>query len=120
METRGKTNAEFRSEVHEIFSRHETSFDVMQNNYQQLNHSIQAVVAELQAMRMSQATHTHITSAANKQTKPTIPLHYFKTEITPSSSSFSLSLVEMIRRDGLLVFINKKTEKKIREEFVRI
>ncbi|KAL5818353.1 hypothetical protein ACOSQ3_022241 [Xanthoceras sorbifolium] len=44
METRGKTNAKFRSEVHEILSRHETSFDVMQNNYQQLNHSIQAVL----------------------------------------------------------------------------
>ncbi|KAL5857728.1 hypothetical protein ACOSQ3_005186 [Xanthoceras sorbifolium] len=75
METRGKTNPEFRSEVHEILSRHETSFDVMQNNYQQLNHSIQAVVAELQAMRMSQATNTYnLSSEQTNQINHSSPL----------------------------------------------
>ncbi|WKA03393.1 hypothetical protein VitviT2T_021504 [Vitis vinifera] len=44
MDTRGKTNAEFRNEVNEALARHESSFD-------QVNATLQAVLTELQALR---------------------------------------------------------------------
>nr|TKR74530.1 hypothetical protein D5086_0000295630 [Populus alba] len=46
MDTRGKTNAEFRSDVNDILARHENSFD-------QVNAALQAVLTELQALRAS-------------------------------------------------------------------
>jgi hypothetical protein len=46
MDTRGKTNAEFRSDVNDILARHENSFD-------QVNVALQAVLTELQALRAS-------------------------------------------------------------------
>jgi hypothetical protein len=48
MDTRGKTNAEFRSDVNEILARHEISFD-------QVNATLQAVLTELQALRASRS-----------------------------------------------------------------
>ncbi|XP_034684112.1 uncharacterized protein LOC117913267 [Vitis riparia] len=45
MDTRGKTNAEFRNEVNEALARHESSFD-------QVNATLQAVLTELQALRL--------------------------------------------------------------------
>jgi hypothetical protein len=44
MDTRGKSNAEFRNEVNEALARHESSFD-------QVNSALQAVLTELQALR---------------------------------------------------------------------
>ena len=46
MDTRGKTNAEFRNEVNEALARHESSFD-------QVNATLQAVLMELQALRVT-------------------------------------------------------------------
>ncbi|KAL9454589.1 hypothetical protein AB3S75_010065 [Citrus x aurantiifolia] len=40
MDTRGKTNAEFRSQVNKILARHESSFD-------QVNATLQTVLIEL-------------------------------------------------------------------------
>ena len=45
METRAKSNAEFRSEVQEILARHET-------NFEQVHATMQAVLTEVQAMRI--------------------------------------------------------------------
>ena len=49
MDTRGKSNAEFRNEVNETLGRHETSFD-------QLNAALQTILMELQAIRTVQRT----------------------------------------------------------------
>ncbi|KAK9230741.1 hypothetical protein WN944_023713 [Citrus x changshan-huyou] len=46
MDTRGNTNAEFRSEVNEILARHESSFD-------QVNATLQTLLTELQSLRVS-------------------------------------------------------------------
>lgn len=46
METRNKSNAEFRAEVDEILTRHESSFD-------QINNTLQTVLTELQALKTS-------------------------------------------------------------------
>ena len=46
-----KSNAEFRNEVHEILARHESSFD-------QVNATLQTVLTELQALRVSRTHHT--------------------------------------------------------------
>ena len=51
MDTRGKTNAEFRNEVSEILTRHESSFDHLTNNITQINNTLQSVMAELQALK---------------------------------------------------------------------
>ncbi|KAL5771463.1 hypothetical protein ACOSP7_015617 [Xanthoceras sorbifolium] len=50
METRGKINAEFRNEVNEILARHESSFD-------QVNATLQAILTELQSLRISRSPH---------------------------------------------------------------
>ena len=53
MDTRGKTNAEFRSEVNEILAHHESSFD-------QVNATLQTVLTELQSLRVSRnSNHTN-------------------------------------------------------------
>jgi hypothetical protein len=49
MDTRGKTNVEFRNEVNETLVRHEASFD-------QLNAALQTILTELQAIRTTQRT----------------------------------------------------------------
>ncbi|KAK9214598.1 hypothetical protein WN944_006591 [Citrus x changshan-huyou] len=51
MDTRGKTNAEFRNEVSEILARHESSFD-------QVNATLQTVFTKLQALRVSRSSNT--------------------------------------------------------------
>ncbi|WJZ94681.1 hypothetical protein VitviT2T_013519 [Vitis vinifera] len=51
MDTRGKTNAEFRNDVNEILARHDTSFD-------QVNAVLQEVLTELQALRASHNQNT--------------------------------------------------------------
>ena len=54
MDTRGKTNAEFRNEVNETLGRHETSFD-------QLHTALQTILTKLQAIRTTQRTQTNST-----------------------------------------------------------
>ncbi|XP_028065295.1 uncharacterized protein LOC114268339 [Camellia sinensis] len=49
MDTRAKSNAEFRNEVSEILARHESSFD-------QIHGTLQTVLTELQSMRISHST----------------------------------------------------------------
>jgi uncharacterized coiled-coil protein SlyX len=44
MDTRGKSNVEFRNEVNEVLLRHESSFD-------QVNATLQVVLTELQDLR---------------------------------------------------------------------
>ncbi|XP_073126480.1 uncharacterized protein [Henckelia pumila] len=51
MDTLGKTNAEFRNEVHEILGRHESNFD-------QVHNTLQMVLSELQALRTSHGSYT--------------------------------------------------------------
>ena len=52
MDTRSKSNAEFRNEVHEILGRHESSFD-------QVNTTLQVVLTELQALRNTRHQNTN-------------------------------------------------------------
>lgn len=52
MDTRGKSNADFRTEVNKVLARHESNFD-------QIHGSLQSVLTELQALRV---THTHKTN----------------------------------------------------------
>ena len=61
MDTRGKTNAEFRNEVSEILARHGSSFD-------QVNATLQTVLTELQALRISRNSNT-----VNTETNPFAP-----------------------------------------------
>ncbi|GFY80654.1 AFG1-like ATPase family protein [Actinidia rufa] len=56
MDIRGKSNTEFRNEVSEILTRHESSFDHLNNNFNQVNHGLQSVLDELQACPTS---HSH-------------------------------------------------------------
>ncbi|KAL6313182.1 hypothetical protein AAG906_016770 [Vitis piasezkii] len=60
MDTRGKTNAEFRNDVNEILARHDTSFD-------QVNAVLQEVLTELQALR---ASHNQNTSPRDASSHP--------------------------------------------------
>ncbi|KAA8546750.1 hypothetical protein F0562_003179 [Nyssa sinensis] len=50
MDTRGKTNAEFRNEVNEALARHESNFD-------QVNTTLQTVLTEIQALRSTRSSH---------------------------------------------------------------
>ena len=55
MDTRGKTNAEFRNEVNEILARLELSFDQVDANFDQVNATLQSVLTKLQALRFTQS-----------------------------------------------------------------
>jgi hypothetical protein len=48
MDTRGKSNVEFRSEVNEALARHEFNFD-------QVHGTLQTILTELQALRVSRS-----------------------------------------------------------------
>lgn len=61
MDTRGKTNAEFRNDVTTTLARHEASFD-------QVNAALQAVLTELQALR-----HSRNPSSSQPDTNPFAP-----------------------------------------------
>ncbi|KAJ8641843.1 hypothetical protein MRB53_018537 [Persea americana] len=49
MDTRGKTNAEFRNEVHEILAKHESSID-------QVHSTLQTIMTKLQATCVSHSS----------------------------------------------------------------
>ncbi|KAL5705175.1 hypothetical protein ACHQM5_023513 [Ranunculus cassubicifolius] len=51
MDTRGKTNVEFRNEVNEVLARHEARFDQISENINQVNSTLQTILAEFQDMR---------------------------------------------------------------------
>jgi uncharacterized coiled-coil protein SlyX len=72
METRTKTNTEFRNEVNETLARHEAGIDQANNNITQANHSIDqmnatllTVVTELQALR-----HAHAQNSTEREVSP--------------------------------------------------
>ena len=46
MDTRGKSNMEFRNDVQEALARHESTFDQIHNN-------LQTIMTELQSLRVS-------------------------------------------------------------------
>ena len=50
MDTRGKTNAEFRNEVNEALARHESNFDWVHT-------TLQTVLTEIQALRSTRSSH---------------------------------------------------------------
>ncbi|KAL5775656.1 hypothetical protein ACOSP7_013213 [Xanthoceras sorbifolium] len=55
MDTRSKTNAEFRTEVNEALAHHDTNFDVLNNNFSRVSEALQGVMTELQALRIAQS-----------------------------------------------------------------
>ena len=59
MDTRGKTNADFRMDVTETLARHDSHFDELTLNFSRVNDALQGVMAELQALRMAQSTRNH-------------------------------------------------------------
>ena len=63
MDTRGKSNAEFRSEVSDALARHEASVE-------QVHAALQAVLTELQALRTSQQTNN--SQPINTTTQPEV------------------------------------------------
>ena len=55
MDTRSKTNAEHRTAVDEALARHDSNFEELNHNFSRVSDALQGVMAELQAMRISQA-----------------------------------------------------------------
>jgi hypothetical protein len=71
MDTRGKSNAEFRNEVNEVLLRHEPSFD-------QVNATLQVVLTELQALRTTHNLSSNslkINPFANEESSRQQPTH---------------------------------------------
>ncbi|KAL5826968.1 hypothetical protein ACOSQ4_018765 [Xanthoceras sorbifolium] len=58
MDTRGKSNAEFRIEFNEILTQHEPNFDHLNNNLNQFNATLQIVLTKLQALHVNHHGHT--------------------------------------------------------------
>ncbi|KAL5823789.1 hypothetical protein ACOSQ4_021689 [Xanthoceras sorbifolium] len=87
MGTQEKSNTEFRSEVVEILSRHETNFDTLTNNYNQLNSTLQTVLIELQAIRINSSTNllapdVHPFAPGETSNNTTSPPHQNSSNIT--------------------------------------
>jgi len=71
MDTRGKSNAEFRNEVNEVLLRHEPSFD-------QVNTILQVVLTKLQALRTTHNLSSNslkINPFANEESSRQQPTH---------------------------------------------
>lgn len=77
MDTRNKTNAEFRSEVSKILARHESSFN-------QANAALQTVLTELQALRT-----LHNSNTVNSEINPFAPTDSSHHPNQPSPSHHS-------------------------------
>ncbi|KAH7545445.1 hypothetical protein FEM48_Zijuj01G0094700 [Ziziphus jujuba var. spinosa] len=71
METRGKTNAEFRNEVNEMLARHESNFDQVHSTLQQLMTEVQHL--RLQNSHMSGGTQDVNPFAPAEPTQPLPP-----------------------------------------------
>ena len=60
METRTKSNTEFRNEVSEILARHESGIDLinnkMDNKFEKVDSTLQTIIDELKALRPSHNT----------------------------------------------------------------
>ena len=72
MDTRGKSNMEFRNEVNETLARHESSFD-------QIHAALKTVITELQALRPLQNTNTNTYQANTNPFAPTESSHQLTT-----------------------------------------
>ena len=91
MDTRGKSNMEFRNDVQEALARHESTFDQIHNN-------LQTLMTELQSLRVSGsqnnqpldnpfAAEIHITNLLNSTIPKTTSITSLLTT-TQSVSSF--------------------------------
>jgi hypothetical protein len=58
MDTRSKTNMEFRNKVNEALARHDTNFEELNHNFGCVDTDLQGVMTELQAMRNAQSNRT--------------------------------------------------------------
>jgi hypothetical protein len=58
MDTRSKTNMEFRNEVNEALARHDTNFEELNHNFGLVSTALQGVMAELQTMQNAQSNRT--------------------------------------------------------------
>jgi hypothetical protein len=58
MDTRNKTHAEFCVEVNEALAQHDTNFNELNHNFSRVSDALQGVMAELQAMRITQSNRT--------------------------------------------------------------
>ena len=65
METRGKTNAEFRDEVNDTLSHHESSLEQIHSIQGQLYATLQSVLSELQALLVTRNPSTSHTTEVN-------------------------------------------------------
>ena len=70
METRGKTNAEFRDEVNNILSCHESSLEQIHSSQGQLHATLQSVLSKLQALRVTHNSSTSHTTEVNSFSSP--------------------------------------------------
>ena len=109
MDTRGKMNTEFRNEVSEILAQHESRFDLLSNNVNQVSATLQTVLIELQALLVNStqpSTNQDVNPFAiggtshNNQPpfKPMLPL----TETTMTSSCHSLNSVGKTLLNGFI------------------
>nr|TKS02112.1 hypothetical protein D5086_0000166350 [Populus alba] len=79
MDTRGKTNADFRMDVTETLARHDSHFDELTLNFSRVNDALQGVMAKLQALRMAQSTRNHdrddnpFATGAHSHDRPSTP-----------------------------------------------
>lgn len=80
MDTRGKTNVEFRNDVSEILACHELSFD-------QVNANLQPVLTELQTLRILRSSNT-----VNIEINPFAPVESSHNPNQPSPSCHGLTI----------------------------
>ncbi|XP_061968341.1 uncharacterized protein LOC133691764 [Populus nigra] len=85
MDTRGKSNAEFRTEVNDALARHESSFD-------QVNAALQAVLTELQAIRTQKHPNTNPPEINPFASESSSQLHSSRNPNTTSQTHSHLKL----------------------------
>lgn len=56
MDTQGKSNAEFRTEVNEALTRYEVGIHQVDSNFEHVNSTLQIVLSELHSLRLSNQT----------------------------------------------------------------
>ena len=77
MDTRNKSNAEFRNEVNEALARHESSLD-------QVHATLQTIMADIQSMRVPHSPNSNPT-----ETNPFAPNESTRHPIQPNSHATS-------------------------------
>lgn len=58
MDTRSKTNVEFRNKVNKALSHNDTNFEELKYNFGRVSYALQWVMVELQAMQIAQSNRT--------------------------------------------------------------